>query len=112
MDDKRRELETCKQAYEQPHMSERQIEAMRRKIEEAKLDNRREKKKKLMGLIRSSVSCSSTPSQSLALRAFSDPALENQKKDFRKLLSKTTDFSFPIMCNLFSSPCVYFVFIL
>lgn len=44
--------------------------------------------KKLMGLIRSSVSCSSTPSQSLALRAFSDPALENQKKDFRKLLEE------------------------
>lgn len=46
MDDKRRELETCKQAYEQPHMSERQIEAIRRKIEEAKLDNRRENRKK------------------------------------------------------------------
>lgn len=46
MDDKRRELETCKQTYEQPHMSKRQIEAMRRKIEEAKLDNRRENRKK------------------------------------------------------------------
>ena len=42
--------------------------------------------KKLMGLIRSSVSCSSTPSQSLALRAFSDPAIEGQKKAYRDIL--------------------------
>lgn len=42
--------------------------------------------KKLMGLIRSSVSCSSTPSQSIALRAFSDPAIDIQKKNFRKIL--------------------------
>ncbi len=44
--------------------------------------------KKLMGLIRSSVSCSSTPSQSLALRAFADPALDLQKKIFREVLEK------------------------
>ena len=44
--------------------------------------------KKLMGLIRSSVSCSSTPSQSMALRAFSDPAIEIQKKIFREVLEK------------------------
>ena len=42
--------------------------------------------KKLMGLIRSSVSCSSTPSQSIALRAFADPAIDIQKKNFRKIL--------------------------
>lgn len=44
--------------------------------------------KKLMGLIRSSVSCSSTPSQSIALRAFNDPALDMQKKIFREVLEK------------------------
>jgi len=42
--------------------------------------------KKLMGLIRSSVSCSSTPSQSMVLRSFDDPALEAQKKEFRDIL--------------------------
>jgi aspartate/methionine/tyrosine aminotransferase len=44
--------------------------------------------KKLMGIIRSSVSCSSTPSQSLMLHAFDDPALEEQKSYFRRLLEK------------------------
>lgn len=44
--------------------------------------------KKLMGLIRSSVSCSSTPSQSIALRAFKDPAIDLQKKIFREVLEK------------------------
>lgn len=42
--------------------------------------------KKLMGLIRSSVSCSSTPPQSLLLRAFADPALESEKAAFRAVL--------------------------
>ena len=42
--------------------------------------------KKLMGIIRSSVSCSSTPTQSMLLRAFQDPALEDQKAHFRKVL--------------------------
>src|SRR5574344_2925559 len=35
--------------------------------------------KKLMGVIRSSVSCSSTPAQSMLMHAFSDPAHEEQK---------------------------------
>ena len=42
--------------------------------------------KKLMGVIRSSVSCSSTPSQTMLLHAFNDPAHEEQKSFFRKLL--------------------------
>jgi Aspartate/tyrosine/aromatic aminotransferase len=42
--------------------------------------------KKLMGVIRSSVSCSSTPSQTLLLHAFNDPAHEEQKAFFRKQL--------------------------
>ena len=42
--------------------------------------------KKLMGIIRSSVSCSSTPSQSIALKAFADPQTEVQKKEFRNVL--------------------------
>ncbi|MGI5070263.1 aminotransferase class I/II-fold pyridoxal phosphate-dependent enzyme [Treponema pectinovorum] len=42
--------------------------------------------KKVMGLIRSSVSCSSTPSQSIALKAFTDPNIETQKSNYRKLL--------------------------
>ncbi|HAH60912.1 MAG TPA: hypothetical protein DCL73_02295, partial [Treponema sp.] len=42
--------------------------------------------KKLMGVIRSSVSCSSTPTQSMLMHAFSDPAHEEQKAFFRKLL--------------------------
>jgi aspartate/methionine/tyrosine aminotransferase len=44
--------------------------------------------KKLMGFIRSSVSCSSTPSQTLLMHAFKDPAIEDQKAQFRKLLEK------------------------
>ena len=44
--------------------------------------------KKLMGIIRSSVSCSSTPAQAMILRAFEDPALEHQKSHFRKLLER------------------------
>ncbi|WP_407428146.1 aminotransferase class I/II-fold pyridoxal phosphate-dependent enzyme [Treponema sp.] len=42
--------------------------------------------KKLMGLIRSSVSCSSTPSQSISLKAFSDSKIEAEKKVFRDVL--------------------------
>ncbi len=44
--------------------------------------------KKLMGLIRSSVSCVSTPSQSMCLKAFQEPTLEKEKKDFRDVLEK------------------------
>lgn len=44
--------------------------------------------KKLMGLIRSSVSCSSSPSQSIALHAFADSSTEPQKKEFRKILEE------------------------
>lgn len=42
--------------------------------------------KKLMGLIRSSVSCSSSPSQSISLKAFSEPKIEDEKKIFRDML--------------------------
>ena len=44
--------------------------------------------KKLMGLIRSSVSCSSTVPQSMMLHAFKDPDLESQKKDMRDILER------------------------
>ncbi len=44
--------------------------------------------KKLMGTIRSSVSCSSTIPQSLLLRAFQNPETEKQKLAFRKVLEK------------------------
>lgn len=44
--------------------------------------------KKLMGVIRSSVSCSSTPAQSMLMHAFSDPAHEEQKAYFRSLLER------------------------
>ena len=44
--------------------------------------------KKLMGAIRSSVSCASTPPQSLLLRAFADPEIEKQKEAFRLVLEK------------------------
>ncbi len=42
--------------------------------------------KKLMGAIRSSVSCSSTVPQSLLLRAFKNPGFETQKAELRKVL--------------------------
>ncbi|MBO5099718.1 MAG: aminotransferase class I/II-fold pyridoxal phosphate-dependent enzyme [Treponema sp.] len=42
--------------------------------------------KKLMGLIRSSVSCSSTPSQTISLKAFQDPEVDSQKKVLRDIL--------------------------
>lgn len=44
--------------------------------------------KKLMGVIRSSVSCTSTPPQSFLLRAYSDPAVEQQKTYFRGVLER------------------------
>ena len=40
MDDKYNNLETCKQRYNQPHMSERQIKDMKKKIEQAKQKNK------------------------------------------------------------------------
>lgn len=44
--------------------------------------------KKLMAAIRSSVSCSPTPSQSLLLKAFKSPAIEQEKKEFRGILER------------------------
>jgi len=44
--------------------------------------------KKLMGAIRSSVSCAATPSQSLALKMMKDPRSEVEKEEFRKLLTE------------------------
>ena len=44
--------------------------------------------KKLMGTIRSSVSCSSTPPQTLLLKAFQNPETEAQKAEYRKILEK------------------------
>lgn len=44
--------------------------------------------KKLMGAIRSSVSCASTPSQSLMLKMMTDPRSETEKKEFRALLEE------------------------
>lgn len=42
--------------------------------------------KKLMGVIRSSVSCSNTPAQSILLKAFTSPTLGADKKKFRDIL--------------------------
>lgn len=44
--------------------------------------------KKVMGVIRSSVSCSSTPSQTLVLHAFEDKNNDAEKLAFRKILEK------------------------
>ena len=44
--------------------------------------------KKLMGVIRSSTSCASTPSQSIMLRAFQSETLDAEKKAFREILQK------------------------
>lgn len=44
--------------------------------------------KKLMGVLRSSVSCSSTVAQSMLLRAFENKDLENQKKILRDTLEE------------------------
>lgn len=46
MDEKRIELEACKRTYEQPHMSSEQLQAIKDRIEVAKMENRREVKKK------------------------------------------------------------------
>ncbi|MCQ2587386.1 MAG: aminotransferase class I/II-fold pyridoxal phosphate-dependent enzyme [Treponema sp.] len=46
---------------------------------------------KFMSAIRSSVSCSSTPSQSLVAKALNDPAHEAQKKELRKMLQSRYD---------------------
>lgn len=40
------ELKICRKTYEQPHMSERQIEDMKKKIDEAKMKNRRQRRKR------------------------------------------------------------------
>ncbi len=44
--------------------------------------------KKLMGDIRSSVSCCSTPSQSILLNAFKEATLEAEKKEYREMLER------------------------
>lgn len=46
---------------------------------------------KFMAAIRSSVSCSSTPSQSLVKRALADPAHDAQKKELRAMLQRRYD---------------------
>lgn len=46
---------------------------------------------KFMAAIRSSVSCSSTPSQSLVMHALKDAAHENQKLECRKMLQRRYD---------------------
>lgn len=46
---------------------------------------------KFMSAIRSSVSCSSTPSQALVLHALKDPAHEAQKKELRGMLKRRYD---------------------
>ncbi len=47
--------------------------------------------KKLMGVIRSSVSCSSTVPQSLLLKAYQDPDMDPEKIEFRKILEARYD---------------------
>ncbi|MDE7392719.1 MAG: aminotransferase class I/II-fold pyridoxal phosphate-dependent enzyme, partial [Treponemataceae bacterium] len=44
--------------------------------------------KKMRGLIRSSVSCSSSVPQAMLLRAFKDPQIEAQKKALRDVLER------------------------
>lgn len=46
---------------------------------------------KFMSAVRSSVSCSSTPSQSLVLHALQDPAHDAQKKELRAMLKRRYD---------------------
>lgn len=46
---------------------------------------------KFMSAIRSSVSCSSTPSQSIVLHALKDPAHDAQKKELRAMLQRRYD---------------------
>lgn len=47
--------------------------------------------KKLMGVIRSSVSCASTVPQTLLLKAYQDPAMDSEKIEFRKILEARYD---------------------
>lgn len=42
--------------------------------------------RKMMGAIRSSVSCAATESQSIILKAFDDPSLEGEKERFKNIL--------------------------
>ncbi len=42
--------------------------------------------RKMMGLIRSSVSCAATESQSIILKAFDDPSTEKEKEEFKAIL--------------------------
>jgi aspartate/methionine/tyrosine aminotransferase len=44
--------------------------------------------KKLMGAIRSSVSCSATPSQTILLKAFQSGTIDEEKKEFRGILER------------------------
>lgn len=44
--------------------------------------------KKVMGIIRSSVSCASTPAQSIMIKMLRNPALQKEKDKFRVLLEK------------------------
>lgn len=44
--------------------------------------------KKLMGIIRSSVSCAATPSQNIILKSFTDQKNESEKLEFRKILER------------------------
>ncbi len=47
--------------------------------------------KKLMGVIRSSVSCASTVPQTLLLKAYQNPSMESEKIEFRKILEARYD---------------------
>ncbi len=47
--------------------------------------------KKLMGVIRSSVSCAATPSQNLILKSFQDPENSAEKAAFKKVLKERYD---------------------
>lgn len=47
--------------------------------------------KKLMGVIRSSVSCAATPSQSMVLKAFKSETLEDEKAAYAKILKGRYD---------------------
>lgn len=57
MDDKYNELETCKQRYKQPHMSERQVEEMKKKIEHAKQENMIQRKKNRIKRVYKAAAC-------------------------------------------------------
>ena len=44
--------------------------------------------KKLMGVIRSSVSCAATPSQSILLKSFNDENTDSEKEEFKQILKR------------------------